>query len=343
MIKPTTVMLYSDSGDTKTTQAYFLIKYINKKTGKKFRIVMSDGGGIAPFIDSGMVGTTVDVFDFSNRQYALADLRKLSMGYWPRWLKDGKMYASYVEGAQEYFRNEDVCMTTPEEWQQIGGYLIEGMTSTGEVLKSHCANQDATNKVGFKGSFHYEEDGFVFGGVDKGHYNIIQKEVYDRHIKGFSTLPMEWLIWTALIGKGEDRQERTTVFGPQLVGNAMTAQIPSWFTHCFHISKEKYMNVKTRLTPDAEGGETEGFVLWFVKHSNGQDGIPYLAKTRLLPELVPKLLEYCPYGFFPVNYTYGLDLFFKLLERINQQYKAEHDLPARTKEEYESYIKSQSI
>lgn len=309
-------MLYSDSGGTKTTQSYFLIKDIYKKTKKKFRVIMSDGGGIAPFADAGMIGTAVDVFDFSNRQHALADLRKLSLGYWPRWItKDNKLYSSYTDGTQEYFRKEDVCMTTPDEWKGIAGYLIEGMTSTGSSLMSHCANQDATNKIGFKGSFIYEEDGFVFGGVDKGHYNIIQKEVYDRHTKGFSTLPMEWLIWTALVGKGEDR-ERITVFGPQLAGSAKTAEIPSWFHHCLHINKERYVDVPTKLNTSANGQEKEGYVLWFQKHTNGQDGVPYLAKIRLLPELVPKLMEYCPYGFFPVTYTYGLDTFFKLLERI---------------------------
>jgi hypothetical protein len=85
------------------------------------------------------------------------------------------------------------------------------------------------------------------------------------------------------------------------------------------LSKEKYVNVPTKLTPNADGQQTEGYVLWFVKHTNGQDGIPYLAKIRLLPELVPKLMEYCPYGFFPVNYTYGLDVFFRLLERIKEK------------------------
>lgn len=322
LIKPTTIMLYGDSGSTKTSQAYFLIKWLHKKTGKRFRVIMSDGGGLAPFVDADMVGTAIDVFDFSASVLALADLRRLSMGYWPRWVKDGKAYPNYIEGSERYFTREDVCKTTTEEWKQIGGYLIEGMTSTGEVLKAHCANQDASNKIGFKGSFNYEEDGFTFGGVDKGHYNIIQKEVYDRHIKGFSTLPIEWLMWTALIGKGEDRQERTTIFGPQLVGNAMTPQIPSWFQHCFHINRERYANVPTKLNPNGKQEEAvENFVLWFIKHSNGQDGIPYLAKTRLLPELVPKLMEYCPYGFMPVTYTYGLDLYFKLLEKINEDYK----------------------
>lgn len=321
LVKPTTIMLYSDSGDTKTTQAYFLIKSIYKRTGKKFRIILSDGGGISPFTDSGMVGTAVDVMNFSSRERVLADLRKLSLGYWPRWVKDNKAYPNYIEGSQEYFTREPVCMTTPEEWKQIGGYLIEGMTSTGEVLKAHCANQDANNKIGFKGSFNYEEEGFVFGGVDKGHYNIIQKEVYDRHLKGFCNLPMEWLIWTALTGKGEDR-ERTTIFGPQLVGNAMTYQIPSWFHHCFHISKERYIDVPSKLNGHkGTGQETEGLVIWFTKHTNGQEGVPYLAKTRILPELIPKLMEYCPYGFLPVTYTYGLDLFFKLLEKINADYK----------------------
>lgn len=295
-------MMYGVSGSTKTSQAYHIAKWLLKlNPGKRFRMIHSDGGGYAPFVDSGMIERgEVEVLDFSNRPFALSDYRKLSQGYWPRQTKDGG----------EYFRKDENCKTKPEDWENILGYIIEGMSSVGETLKTHISNMK--EQIGAeKDSFTYEEDGETFTGLTRSHYNIIQKEVYANHAMGFNCLPIKWLVYTSLLGKGEDKSYKETVYGPQLVGSASTPAIPSWFMDCLMLDKQKWINKK--------GEETEGVVAWFTRHEDSQTDIPCLAKARVLPELYPKLLEYFPQGFVPLGFNRGITDYFRVLESLKQQ------------------------
>lgn len=329
-IRPNTVMVYANSGNTKTSQLYHMAKLILKRAGpgKRIRMIHSDGGGLAPFDDSGMIERgEIEVFDFSNRQFALADIRFLSNGFWPIWTKDGQSFARYQEGSTEYFQRHEACMT--QDWSNIAGYFIEGMTSTASMLLAHCSNRDDSNggKVGFKESYRYEEQGEVFTGVAEGHYNIVQKEIYERHVKGFRTLPIPWLVWTALVGSGQDKKTKSPVRGPQVVGDAKTFEVPSWFNHVFHIETQTYDNSQhaklyKALNIPYVPGPREGFVAWFTRHivkdDLGQE-VPYLCKSTVIPEMMPKILEYFPYGFVPLDYSFGIDVYFKILDALKKQ------------------------
>ena len=301
-MKPRSLMMYGISGSTKTSQCYHLVKWIlsqPENKGKKFRMVHSDGGGWAPFIDSGMVDRgEVEIFDFSYREHALADFRKISQGYWPRKTKDGG----------EYFQKTDECRTTPEQFGQIAGYIVEGMASCGEVLKTHCSNQ--TEGVGFKESWRYEEEGETIVGLQPGHFNLIQKEIYSGHMKGFNNLPVPWLIYTSLLGRGENR-EKETVYGPQVVGNATTYQVPQWFMDCLHLDKTTWNDPKT-------GESKTGMVAWFMDHPDSV-GTMFLAKARCMPEIYPKLLEIFPFGFVPLGFKNGVDVYFRVLEKLRKE------------------------
>jgi hypothetical protein len=179
-------------------------------------------------------------------------------------------------------------------------------------LKSHCSNQEGN--LGLKESFVHEEGGFTFRGInDFRLYNIVQEKVLER-IGAFTSFPVDYVVFTALVGKGEDKQSRETVYGPQLVGNAATPRIPSMFNAgCFHLSKEKW---KTK-----DGADTEGMVAWFSQHKDYTMGVPYLCNSRITPELMPKLLEYFPYGFTPLGFNHGIDMFFRVVDKIKKDYK----------------------
>lgn len=312
-------MLYGASGMTKTTQLYFMAKWLlSLNPGKILRMILSDAGGIAPFLDSGMIERgEVEIMDFSNRKNPFADYRRLSEGYWPRWELDGKIYATYQPNSNVYFTGQDICRTKPEEWPNIIGYLNDGMSALGNVLINHCST--VVGEVGFKKAWEYEEDGYTITGLQMGHYGMVQKEFYDRHNRGFNSLPVQWLIYTALVGKGDDKMQKEAVYGPQLVGNASTPSVPTWFMDCFHLSKEKYVDVVTPLTPNAKGKEVEKIVAWFQQHVDANTGISYLAKCRVMPEKVPDLMKYFPYGFVPMGYKQGIDLYYKVLEKLNKE------------------------
>lgn len=315
--KPRSVMMYGISGCSKTSQLHNMAKYIHRKTGKKLRLIHSDPGGYAPFIDSGIIDQgIVDVFDYSSRKHSLADLRRLSEGYWPRWMTpNGKECRRQFEpGLVEFFNNSDVCKTAPDEWEQIAGYLVDSLASMGEVLKAHCSDQE--EGVGFKPAWKYVEEDYTLTGLQEAHYGLAQKELYNRHTKGFNNLPIDWLIYTSLVGKGEDKKgNRETVFGPQVVGNAETPKAPTWFMDCLHIAEETYMH-----KVNGTDVQTTGLVAWFIKHLD-PNGTPFLAKARILGELMPKLLAIFPYGFVPLTYERGIETYFIVLENLRKKYQ----------------------
>ena len=86
---PQTSLIYGPSGVGKTSQLFRLVRYLLKKAREthpnaKARLIHADGGGYAPFEQSGYISKGyVDVFDIKYRQEMIADTRRLSEGKWP--------------------------------------------------------------------------------------------------------------------------------------------------------------------------------------------------------------------------------------------------------------------
>jgi hypothetical protein len=85
---------------------------------------------------------------------------------------------------------------------------------------------------------------------------------------------------------------------------------------CLHLDKTKWHD-------DKSGSDKEQMVAWFVRHDDTQTGVPYLCKARVMPEMYPKLLEAFPYGFVPLGYKHGVDLYFRVLEKLRKENHAE--------------------
>lgn len=311
--KAKTMMLYGESGDTKTSQLYHLARYIIKATGKKIRLISADGGGYEPFespcpdpffegkslVESGYV----DIFDISYRKTALADLRRLAEGYWPI---NAKIKATGRVVPKGYFKNDERCLTSPEAFDNIAAYLVEGAASISTLLLNHISDQDGG--LGFKHSFEYEEEGYKVSGLQEGHYGIVQKELYRLQVHGFGRLPVDYVIWTSLVGKGVDKRTDKTIYGPKAAGDAITYAIPQWFGDCIHISQE---NV------ELEDKVVIKKVAWFRQHPDKDTGIPYLCKARITPELYQGLLRKFPNGYVPLGFKRGLDVYVEALEGLH--------------------------
>lgn len=306
--KPRSIMIYSDSRVGKTTNLYFLVKYLWEKYNKISRVIIGDPGGATPFIDSGMVDNgIVELFDFSYRQLAIADFRRLAKGYWP----------TYSSKGVEYFRSDSYCETTKEKWETIGGYFIDSMSSVGRLLISHCSDQQGG--LGFKEAWSYEEDGETIRGLQQGHYGIVQKEIYKLHAHGFSLLPVQMLGWTALVGKGEDKRDRSSKYGPQLVGNASTPEIPTWFNDTFHFEKI----IESKEDPNNKGVmiDVEKRVAWFIEHPDRETGISYLCGPRMMPEIYQGYLNTFKSGYIQLGLAKGIEKHYEALEILNRQFR----------------------
>jgi len=117
---PKTMILYGESGTSKTSQIYHIAKYIYNKYGKRTRLIAADGGGYQPILEGGLIELGfVEVFDVTQISRPYLDLRRLGDGFWPR---DGR------------FDGTDFCRTKPDEWKEIGVIAIEGITSIARIL-----------------------------------------------------------------------------------------------------------------------------------------------------------------------------------------------------------------
>jgi hypothetical protein len=292
-------ILYGVSGSTKTSQIVHFAKWVYETTGKRTRLITGDGGGFKPIEDSGLVDVgVVDVFDYSACDFPLATLRRLSKGHWPYRVKgaDGKVEVKIIP-------------TPIAKWAEVGAYAVEGASSISDMLLSHVASQE--EKVMFE-NVRYEEDGEVFGSNNEGHYGLVQKEIFNM-VMAMKALPVDYVVWTALVGKGDDKKTRETLYGPQIAGNAKTPVAPQWFGTCLHL--HQFMN---EIKEEGTGITTyqNHPVAFFVNHPDEQTGIRYLAKPRCAPSEYPELVKMFPGGYISLEPDAGVEKYFKALGKL---------------------------
>lgn len=314
MSRAKTILLYSESGNAKTSQCVHLARYIKRKYNKNTRLISSDGGGWSSVEDEGLLYNAktnptgiVDAFNMTNRAKYLADWRKLSTGLWPRVVKgDSSIGEDNTKGYRKFIG------TTSEEWKGIGCYFIEGLTSVGSGFISHISKQDnskdSITKVMYSAPG-YDEDGEHFGATDQGHIGMVQNELHNL-TQQFGTLPVELVVWTALVGQatakalrkvGIAAEDMTLYFGPQLSGNAKTAEAPSWFSDCLHLERQD-----------------DSRIFVFFKRHKTNDGNVYLAKSSTGPSIYPRLEERFPGGYFELGFREGegVDRYLNVIDEI---------------------------
>lgn len=313
--KANTKILYGASGASKTTQLYYFAQWYHKRTGKRIRLISCSGGGWLPFEDSGMIEEgIVQTLDLSlllqDSVSRLAVIRRLANGYWPVASPTGR--GNILDG-QYFLSPVDECKTI--EADNIGCYMLEDMASLARLLLMHLSEKQ--EGTGFKHSFKIEEEELSIGGLQEGHYGLVQKEIHKLVQYGFNTLPVDHFLMTSLIGEGTDKRERTKMYGPQMIGNAATSEIPSWFGDCL------YLREMPVVFEDANGNQRSGTqrVLHFADYLVDADSIPYKAKLRIMPQLMPQVLAKYPEGYVTLTPEKGIIPFLNFLEKIKKAYR----------------------
>lgn len=306
-MKAQSALVYGKSGSGKTTQIFRLVRWILNEARKinpkaRFRLISADGGGVAPFELSGYIEQgLVEFFDITHRIEALADIRRLGAGFWP--LKPNTK--------DELFDTSKRCMTA--DWENICGYAIEGITSIGRQWINHFADQEAG--MGFKHSWIIKEAEYTIGGLDKGHYGIVQKEIYKLMVHGFNSLPTKWILWSALVDRDEDKNlSRQIMLGPQAVGSAITFEIPSWLGTTLYL--------EPRVGQTKEGEEIKFVAAHFENGKDQELDIPFVTKCRVLEDVYGEFKKTFPKGYVQcVAGKRGIEYYFqKQQELINQMY-----------------------
>ena len=291
-MEPSTALIYGDSGIGKTANLQMIADYLlSIYPGTKGRLITADGGGSTPFTQTGLVQSgKVELLNIAASDLAYAEVNALSDGKWP---VDGR------SGSKKWY-------TAPDSLKDVSFYMIEGLESIGHLLLNHMAHQ-TSGRAGFKLSWQFSEDldgeSYQVGGLDQGHYGIVQKELLRIHTKGFSQLPVQWVIWTSKVAHGEEDRTRETIYGPAVVGKALTSTVSGSFGDCLHMDTVTIENKEQR-------------VAWFTKHLDKISGSAYIAKSRIALAATPYLWKLWPNGYVPLFYDKGLEQYFKFITRI---------------------------
>lgn len=357
-----TGLIYGESGTFKTTQIGCLARYVYRKTGKPIRLISADLGGWGPIqqeIDAGLIIP----WRVSTIDNMLPVIRKLSKGYWPTVKeKDKKQYL-------------DLASPTAKTWEEIGGYAVESLTSIGDA---EMANLVATGrKVSEEVVGVWEEKVMVdgteqkesFGAPAKSHYGFVQNAIYSL-INAFSSLPVEYVLFTALEAKAEE-EDRATIYGPAIAGKKATPKAPSWVGDCIHHDSYQIpMQVpvidaegKPVMTPKLAGDgkpepgakpvpKTETVMQttvrgYFMRHPDPKTGVNHPAKPRVVPQAWGELLKKWPGGYYTPTpgdmskntFAQGFDL---LLEAEDQFKDAGEDSMRAWKEQVDAERKQAS-
>lgn len=313
MKKARTACLYGNGGAGKTTQLYFMAKWLWEKYQLRSRLISFDGKyeqfqlGSPSLIESG----AVELIDVSSCPTALATVKRLAEGYWPRTTKTGA----------QYFKPDKNCET--KDWEKVGAYLIDGLTAWGDLWLVHASDQ----AIGFKASWEYQEDEYTFHGSQDGHYNVVQRELLKTVKQGFNQLPVRYVMFTALVEKGIENYRRkrvkrgdpnapaepniTTLYGPKVAGQALTPFVPSWFCDTFHVD-----DVEIELK---EGGTKKIKAAYYETHLHETTDVPFLARVDILPEDVERMREKFKGGFIPLGFRSGINKFYDWIESTEKR------------------------
>lgn len=250
LAKKKTVLLYGRTNSGKTAQIGKLAEHVYKTTGKKTRLYTADLGGtdtIQPHIQLGLVepieleGTNPFIF-----------LNQATLGH----VRDaaGKWVAT----------NND----------HIGLFAFESMRSIAEALMTDMAAKAAAN-VNIGGgsniSFSAAGDGETLkvSGSNMAHYGVAQSRMTEEIWKSFR-LPSQYVMWTSSVSKDEDTTAAGKVLGPDVIGKALTAEVPRWFCYTYRID----------VLP-AQAGKPERHILYLGNHIDvGAGGAAGLGNTR---------------------------------------------------------------
>lgn len=268
-----TILLYGRTNAGKTAQVGELAEHVFKTEGKRTRLYTADRGGtdtVKPYIDLGLIDVismgSTDPFIFLNK--AVRGFVRDSNGKW-------------VAGKND----------------EIGLFAFEGLRSFAESLMLNMAQKAAQN-VNIGGgsniSFSVAGDGeqLKVSGSNMAHFGVAQSRITEE-VWASHALPSTYVLWTSSVSKDDDTNSAGKVLGPDVIGKALTAEVPRWFNYTFRID----------VLP-AQGATGERHILYLGTHvdvgAGGAAGLgnirlpldsPKMEKNAIEPASIVKALE----------------------------------------------------
>lgn len=231
-------LVYGASGSGKTTWALKLAEHIFLTTGKKARWYLGDGGGETIEVSGATSGPNpfVEIIHYTDLNNPLETTQLIAEGWAPG--GQGKLLPP-----------------SAEELEAIGLWVFEGLTVMSDYimgdkvggLADRMSKGETLNK---DESYSLKDGNLKFGGNARTHYSFTQRRILDL-IQRSRALP-GMVLWTAHERRVDDEENRETLFGPDVVGKALTARIGASFGNTTHLqkvtTKQKVVDPTTKKT-----------------------------------------------------------------------------------------------
>lgn len=229
-----TLLLIGDTGDGKTALVGELAERLFVDTGLPSRIYTADSGRawatVKPYVKLGII-EVVELLPDDD----------------PHTFLNEAVQGKVREGAKWAAGKPVACNS------------FEGFTSFGFQMLLDVQKKAASGaKLSGEDRFTLQTGAGKIASNNRTDYNLIQGRLRDFAQR--SMLLQSAIIWTAALNRGQD-EERSTVLGAQLVGNAMTAYVPMWFQYTF------------RVAAIAQPGQSPRHVLYLEDHIDSSAGM----------------------------------------------------------------------
>lgn len=230
-----TILLYGRSGAGKTASIGKLAEHVYKTSKKKTRLATSDRGGldtIRPYVDLGII-------------------EPIELGDGDPWIWLNNVVRGKVKDSKGKWVAGDNS--------NIGLFAFESLRSIAETLMSSMARKAGEGiSIGGGSNISFSvSDGdntLKISGGNMAHFGVAQQRVTDE-VWESQKLPGDYVLWTSSVSKDEDTTAAGKVLGPDVIGKALTAEVPRWFSRTFRID----------VLP-AQAGKPERHILYLGSH-----------------------------------------------------------------------------
>ena len=235
-----------------------------KTEGRRTRLYTADRGGlhtIQPYIDEGII----EAYEIEN-QDPWHFLHHASHGH----VKDSN--GKWVVGDNS----------------SIGCFAFESLRSFAEALMESMKNKAAEGiniGGGSNVSFQIKEgtDTLKVSGSNMAHFGVAQSRMTEE-VWASQRLPATYIIWTSSVSKDDDSTSTNKVLGPDVIGKALTPEVPRWFNVTYRIDVEP-----------AKMGQPEKHILYLGNHidigAGGAAGLGNIRRPLDAPPLASNMIE----------------------------------------------------
>lgn len=233
----TTILMYGRTNSGKTVQIGVLAEWVYKTLGKVTRLYTADKGGLdplQPYIDLGII----EVVEILNT---------------PSWIFLNRAVRGYVRD------DHGKWVLDKERNSRVGCYAFESLRGFAEVLMldmAEKAGQGINIGGGSNIAFQVQGDGetLKISGSNMAHFGVAQARM-TAEVWESQKLSADYIVWTSSVSKDDDTNASGKVLGPDVIGKALTAEVPRWFNYTFRLD----------VLP-AANGKPERHILYLGNH-----------------------------------------------------------------------------